>query len=542
MRSLSRPGASSTVILLIGILLFVIGNYSYVTLRFLGNWAENDTLLLTRVIYAASEEGTIIDQAGPYGNGLTYQGVMLFIMEISGVSLQQLQIYVMPITNFLLAVMAFTTYRLMIGQATAALVATLLLFVQPDFLFVTWRGSHERITWMLGLFLLFLLARRLTQRPDEPAATFAGNTISLYVTIFAFICCNAFFASSFVVTLALAYLGGFSIVRLRALLHRQDSLDLRANVTRLYYLIVAFGILLFLFFFYIYPPALHLLRALRSLVDGVVLLFLHGNQEIANNPYDYVATTWLDSRIYVLMLALSFGIALVATLVWIIGIPRLLLRKAPLTRDDLPRVFLWLIYPSYVLQIVLSLMVDWANGLGSNIQVRLFPPLMIVAIPLVAIGITEGLRRLRWRALRSLVVIVVTLTVIPACIFALFKATNEPALSNNWLFGTHSEVEASQWVIDRGAFEGVVWAGSDRRIPTVMQFRYPDEWIIYPEGNFDYGEFAPHNTRYYIVTALDTARRLRQGLPLLDLSGEHQVYDNGSVQVFYRRPRTPFQY
>lgn len=529
-----RPSRSIYFILLF-LTLYALTTYWYATLRFGGAWNENDTLHLTHSILSVQESDSLMNTRFPYGNGLTFQSVVVFLAELSGVSVQTLQIYVLPSIACFFPIVAFITYRSFTRNNSTALLATLLLYLQPDFLFVTWRGSHEKITWMLALLMLFLLTKSFN--PNRSTSLLARYMLPFYLIAFAFISSNAFFASSFIVALAVSSITGVIWLMIRGQLQQPVSDSVRRQVFRLLFMTLACGILLYLFFFHLYPPANSLLNAFGSMVDAATALLFNTGADRPDeaNAYNYIANAWITPWMYPLLNSLSLLILAFSPMVWLRGVSRFLLNEV--SEYDLPMVYLWLIYPAFVLQLIASVFFDRVSILGSNIQVRLFTPLMLVAIPLVAHDLTL---MLKWStqhpALRRTVLAVGVCCFALFSVFALMKSTNEPLVNNNWIFTTHSERLAGQWVLDH-SIEPMIWEGENVRLRFAMPFR---DFEVSPE-RFRSGMPVAQGTRYFVVSELERTLWLRQAESHPYLENELQVYDNGRAQVFYRRPRNRYQ-
>jgi hypothetical protein len=464
---------------------------------------------------------------------MTFQSIAIFLIELSGIPIQTFEIYIFPSLAALLPIAAFTTYRSLTGRNSTALLATLILFVQPDFLFVTWRGSHEKFTWMMALLLLFLLSRSFA--PNYRNKGIARNMVIFYFIAFAFISSNAFFASSFISALAISFIAAVVWIQLRTRIRRAAPAEVQTHLYRLFFLTLTCGVLLYIFFFHIYPPALNLLRAFRSLVDSLSALFLARSTTVTQvDAYTYVTSTWVDSRLFLVLSSLGFSVAGVSGLVWLSGVPRFLLKEVD--EDDMPRFYVWLIYPAFALQLVLSVFADRSDTVGSNLQVRLFTPLMLVAIPLTAIGFHAFFVRLRWRLVRWFFLTASTLAFCLLPVLALFKATNEPLISNNWIFTGAAERAAADWIITY-SIRPFIWEGRDVRLRFYASFYNTS----FPAGSFRGGLVVPFGIRYYIRSQLEQLRWTRIGNVELYLDEEYLTYDNGDVQVIYRRPRTPYQ-
>lgn len=529
--------AASFNLIVFSLMLFALGNYLYATLRFAGKWNEHDTALLTFVIHSADSAQSIINASSTYGNGMTYQSISLFIMRFTGVTPSQLQIFIFPALTAFLPMIVFVTYRSFTGNSSTALLATLILFLQPDFLFVTWRGSHERITWTLVSLLLFLLSKSFLSRGT--IRYFSRYVIVFFMIAIAFIGSNAFFASSFIAALALSFFGGQVFLIIHKRFHHTENEEVAKNIRRLFYLTTACSVMLYFFFFYVYPPALSLLRAFRSLADGLSALFLHSDDSASGDALDYVTATWVDQRLFLMLTSLSFGILLISFIVWFVGAYGYL-RKRTINRDEMPRLFLWLLYPTFALQLVLGVIADRTNAVGSNLQVRLFTPLMLTAVPLVAIGLRSILQVKVFRGVvRGIATVIIACGISGFSILSMIKVTNDPIFSNNWIFSTSPEQYAILWTLEHNAnaFDPDMWTGVDIRLNTFVSMYDPE----ISSENYKVGLAPPIGTRYFIVSDFEQELWKRRSLGLLFLKEDNMIYDNGEVQIYYRRPITPYQ-
>ena len=134
--------------LLIGLLCFAIGTSAYFVLRYDGLWNEGDTARQVQVLAYVSSKGKLsTDEPGAvYPHGPNYPLLSTVLMKITGVSAQVLTIHVYPLMIFLMVVVGFAVYRTLTNSLKAGLLATLFLYIQPDFLWVILRGSHEKGT------------------------------------------------------------------------------------------------------------------------------------------------------------------------------------------------------------------------------------------------------------------------------------------------------------------------------------------------------------------------------------------------------------
>ncbi|NTW03829.1 MAG: hypothetical protein HGA19_21570, partial [Oscillochloris sp.] len=155
-----QPSASSEHIHLVLVFCIVFSLGAYCVLRYSARWAESDSSELTGVIRAFAEAGRLVpDGEAIYPNGVTYQAVSAVILALTGLDPLTLQQVVYPLLAAVVTVPAWMFYREVVGSARGATLATLLLFAQPEFLFVMLRSSHEKFSRSLMLLALYLFVR-----------------------------------------------------------------------------------------------------------------------------------------------------------------------------------------------------------------------------------------------------------------------------------------------------------------------------------------------------------------------------------------------
>ncbi|HYO89136.1 MAG TPA: hypothetical protein VER79_10830 [Candidatus Limnocylindrales bacterium] len=514
------------------LVIYALASYMYGTARYRGEWNENDTWLLNRAITIAQDSDTVLRAPWTYANGLSYQAVGMFIGDLSGLSAADVQLYAMPILAAMIPLVAFAAYRALTGSTPIALLAVLFLLLQPDFMFVTWRGSHEKLTWLLTLALIFLLARSFTT--GMQGRSIVPYMIAFYFIAFSLISVNAFFASSLIAALAFSFVLGLIWVVIRRPREAQDLI--RGQLTRLILVAIVCFLFLYLFFFYVFPPARQLLLAARGLVESLnALLFARDPAAHTADAYAYVDLAYVAPYMYVVLSSFSFSLLGFSAIVWLLGARRLLFRTIAL--DALPRLFLWLMYVAFSVQLALSLVADRSGAVGSNLQVRLFTPFMIVVIPVAAIGIHSGIGLLR-RHRRALAVSATAgaLALSVFGLFALAKFTNEPLVNNSWVFSTQAEQTAGEWTVNH-SYRPLIWEGWTART------RFPVAQMMdgIEPGIFTSGITTPPDVQYYVWSQIESSRWARANLTQPPLGAANLIYDNGEVQVYHRLPETPFQ-
>ncbi len=535
-----RPTPKSLPIswFVIAIIALALVNYTYLILRTGGALSENDTYQLTRVTLSAEVADTILESPRPYSHGMNYPAFLLQVSELSGLSVNALQLVVLPLVFALfLPIVAFVTYREITRSDVIGLLATFLLFLQPDFLWVTWRGSHEKITWALVLGLFFILARTFQLRGQ--LRTMLVNIAVFYLLALGLINTNMFFSSSFIIAVVITFLGGRVVI---AFLERRRSTPDRPlidlHLQRLIYVAAACLLLVYVTIFYLYPPARFSLFNVDQLFGRVSTLVFNvdpvAEPELVN-PYNYVTSTWTSPLVYFALTFFNWLILGVASLTWIVVMWRFWRHKLnPHQHGTL--LFLCLAFAAFSIQVVVSAFADLSGSIGANLQVRLFTPVMMFGVPLAAIGVFTVVQRVQLPTrLRPVIVTLVAIAFLYFEFAALSKAANEPLFSNKWVFITRPEQATATW-LSRYGISGSIWTGVDERyrsdlhvVSTLLQDDADKQMQLYNGSSL--------NTDYYVWSEVERARWIRLNLymPNVLLSSRHLIYDNGSTQI-YRRP------
>lgn len=512
-------------ILVLLLVLYMVAVGLYFVLRYNGHWMENDSAVLTQAIQTMSTEGQLVpsgDKAVVYGNGYAYQVISIFLIGMTGLDVLSLQQLFYPILTALIVLPAYALYREMTGKIRAALIATILLFTQPEFLFVILRSSHEKYTRTFMLLCLFLLLRSMRQLQNR--WSFVIYVALFYISSFALIASNNLLAHSFILSIAIALLLG------QALKLRNPSLRNLGGHTlhRFTYILLTSLGLVYLFIFYLYRPAEDNLYVLRSIVDRISALILDVEQE-AHNSYATVQATWISLPIYFavsignwLLLASSFVIWCRQGLAWVVR------RETPPSRAAW---ITWLLYGSLAVQGGLSILIDASGALSSNLQVRLFPSFSLIGVAIVAREMDSWRPHLNkiWQA-------GIAMTIACIALLSVLKATTEPLLSNKWIYYHSSELTALSWA-DQNLHSATIWTEFDERLSTAYFARS----AYSPNDNGIHGFALRPNDRMMLVSTISRFRSLRLNYPLPVLPDALQVYDNGETQLYRQRPYTAYQ-
>ena len=119
---------------------------------------------------------------------------------------------------------------------------------------------------------------------------------------------------------------------------------------------------------------------------------------------------------------------------------------------------------------------------------------------------------------------------------SIFKATNEPLLSNKWLFYVPGELKAVEWA-NQALANRSFWTEQDERVITGAGIRTENRL-----NALHYDLFEPNaETRDFLISDVTRARSARMSAPLPTESDSFRTYDNGQAQIYHLRPRTPYQ-
>lgn len=548
----SRIKRNRSDVILLLLVLYSVYSYSYLILRYGGYFYENDTSGIYVATQAALEEGSFTDNSQVYPNGIAYIAFQAFLTSLSGINTETLQLYILPLLSSLITVVVYVSFRALTNDTLTALIATGLLSLQSDFLFVTWRGSHEKITWTFTLTLIFLLSKSLTQRRRNTSLVWIMSLF--YVIAFALISSNMFFGNSFVTALIISFTIGTLFFRINRWVKVDINPTTQLHVTRLAYISVSCLIFTYIILFYLYPPSIQLIRVFDSLT-GQLQLFLFeqqtspldtqtttSNLDIANNPYQYITEAWTSIYIYFTLSMYTWIILLVSGIIWLYGLYQLW-RTRTLQNISWPTLFLWLLYPAFAIQILSSAVADQVKEAG-NLQVRLIIPVILVGIPIVAIAIRHIIytlplvpRRIRFVLLAMFITLAPILS-----ITTLLKASQEPIFNNYWIFALPSETNAGNWAYDHLREGNTIWTGIDNRIADRAKAEnyQPNTESGLRDITFDGWSFDARS-RYVLQSQIEQMRWARTNFVILNYRNSNIVYDNGQVQIYHLRPASSYQ-
>ena len=436
----------------------------------------------------------------------------------------------MPFLTLVVALVAFVAFRSLTGSAILGSLSALLLMIQPEFQFVIQRGSHEKVTHMFVLTLIFLLGASVTRKPKTTDVV--AYILIFYVVSWSLIATNSFFASSFIASLVLALAGGLVVQRIQ---HREQT-D-RGITQKLMYTALSCFALLFAFIAYVYSPARYNFGILRSVLDKLAVLFLSFQPQA--NPYASLGAgpgaAWAAPWVFPLLSAFNWTIVATAAITWVWIATRIVR-----TRDvggTWRHMLLWLLAASFAVEVILSVATDLSGNLaGSNLELRLFPLFMLAGIPLAVVGISRILQKVATRWNRVLGAIGAALLLVFA-LTGIMKATNDPLVSNKWLFFTDYESRSLKWA-DANLRGQSIWVGYDERLLEMQSLFQPPN----PVNANRYTAWNHYPSTLYI-TMSDVIRSRGPRLEIVgpDIQTQDRIFDDGGSQLYHRVPKTPYQ-
>lgn len=487
---------------------------------------EGDSSNMALFADAIRSEGVLVPSQSAYSNGYGYPTILAFMSTISGLSIASIQVYI-SLGLVALALIACICYHQILGTARMAAFATLILLIQPDFIFYVLRGSHEKITWSFALLLLFFLVQSYKHVEDIKSLTL--YVVLFYFVLWGMISINVFFASSYIGALAVSFIvSRIGLLRLKKAISLGESYFFQRFM---YVGIIGFG-LIFMFVTALYFPARKFFETLGGFVKRASVLAL-GAQQVTDTTYLDTINTWVSTPIYLVLTGLQWGFVIMSFLAWLY-LGHIVLKKGLLALDR-PQRLLWLIYSGFAAQLALGILANDAQNLG-NLQVRLFTPFTIITSAMDVILLKIIITVLR-RRFGRIVYVAGCVAIAGALCTAILKATNEPTFSNIWLFNTPDYRNASAWV-DTNVHGTWAWLDTISRQRFVLQNEKGYAW---QPSNYYTIRNIPNRLRYIVIADQAYFLTQRAGVALPMVIGYDRVYDNGRSRVYHRPAQSPFE-
>lgn len=505
-------GNDATVLSVLVLLFLLIA--AYPVLRFGGRLIEGDALEQGAFISSALRAHSVVGVDDVYPNGFAYAAISATLIDFTGISVRTLLNVLYPLATVLLIAPAWCFFKELLGSRRGAALAVVLLCLQPEFLFVVLRGSHER--WLRGAMFVMLWALARSLRWGNDPRRFGLHVVLFYLAASTFVAVNVFFGLSFIMVTSLAMLGAVGIGWWRG----RAAGELRLVVGRLASVTLGTAVFAVAFIFFLYPPAVHSFERFTTLAQKTAVMAL--TTDTGSSPYQVIFTTWISPQVYFMLSGPDYALMTCSVIVWAWYAWRWLRRHTALPAA--PVLLLWLLYFSLVVQGALAMYADRAGLLGGNLEHRSFPSFAMVAVAVIAYACVQ-IPPSRWMAAG------VCLFVGATSLSAVLKATVEPGISNQWVFDTAAEEGGALWAQQhhRGA---VIWGGVGGRL----------RWVNGSGANtWKFSHPKASGAASYLRSPLIDIESMRLDIPLLDVHPLHRVYDNGEMQIYHRRPETPYE-
>lgn len=513
--------ASSFLVLLVS-LTFLLGAYEL--LRYAGWWGEPDTAAFTRFTADMQANGSLISANGEiYYNGYGYPALMVWLVTMTGLSVGTLQILGGALLATWVVVPAWLAYHEFTHSQLAATLATLIILIQPEFLFPLLRGSHEKFTRGLMFLALYLLLRSMR---DKSSRITGALVVSFYLCAYALISFNNFMAFSFILAIAMA-LGLMWIYKKWPTKGEKTETPV---LSKLILVVLSMLVVAFMFTFYAYPPARYQLYILKYFIDRLAVLTM--NAEAPSNPYVVITNGWISRPVYYLVSVANWLLLGTSLLIWLKqGYDWLVKRKDQAADHE---SLLWALFASMAFLGVCGIALDVSGALGSNMQLRLYPTFAMIAAPLLGTWIAK--QKLEGKIVHKTAWVGTSLVIGCVMILSMIKASNEPLFSNYWLYYSSEEQQAVSWAEEK-LNKRSVWTGLTGRV----LFGY----IILNDGKLPSliltAGYTNEATKNLLISDVERlyAQRIADQIPIKIDS--FITYDNGKAQIYHRRPITPYQ-
>jgi hypothetical protein len=266
------------------------------------------------------------------------------------------------------------------------------------------------------------------------------------------------------------------------------------------------------------------------MADRLGLLVLSTQDVGTPASYTYFGQAWRSQQAYLALTGGQWLIAITSLVAWGIGLFKL-------SKLDQKRWLLWLMYSAFGVLLAYGVVADFAGFMTANLQMRMFTPFALLSSPLAADLLARSIRILRphmWRLAAIAGVVILTF----GAAGAVLKVTNDPTLSNQWFFYAPAELAPADWLEQSKVQQNQVWVDTWAHLPSVFYFWQGKR--PYTQEQYIYG--SPRAAaRYTLISELMLLRANRSGISLPATDDQLRIYDNGTVQLYHRRPLTPYQ-
>ena len=487
--------------------LYAFFSHLYFVFRYSGQWIEEDSTRMAILMKYVFLEGTLIPSNQVYPNGFGAQVISSYIVNLANISIQQYAQYYHPIITSLSVFIAYSLFNELTKDRKIALLSTFLLLLQPEFFWTSARNTHEGFTF----FLIMMATLALVKSSSKTSySTFISFILLFYLSIFALTFMNTFFASTFVFALTFAFILGYLFSK---------HFPMQDVFKRLIYSSAISIVLVFITMFYIYPPSGNMLSGMIGLFDKIrALIFV---VEIQTTPqYGYILTAWISPYMWFFLTLFNWVIAPLSLIMWL-KLVFDFIKKKNHWQFDSPLLLLLMLYAAFSFQLIISIIADRFSEFGSNMELRIFPILIIYAVPLASMLVFRI-----WDSIGSSHKKLCTLVSITLLIIfmsnSLLKGTNDPLVSNMWMFYSTEEEY------------GIRWADANIKNLEFHKIDYRSYYLrllIRMDSNSTINYTNYNKERYILYSYIEENRAMRLGLPLAQSYDSRKVYNSGTVRI-----------
>lgn len=499
------------IIFFIFICFYALLSHLYFVFRYSGQWVETDSVFIAKAIKSVFLEGTLTPSENVYSNGFGYQVIASFIVNITNISIQQYAQYYHPIITASSVFIIYSLFNEFTKDRNIALLSTFLLLLQPDLLFTSSRNTHEGFTYFLIMMAMLALAKSFSK---TNFSVFVPMILIFYLSIFALTSMNSFFAFSFVFAITFAFVAGCLF---------SNKFSQRVSFKRLSYSSSISIIIIFLTIFYIYPPSNTLLTTMDYFYNQANTLLL--TVEAQSTPqYDYIYEMWVSPYVWFFLTLFNWIIAPMSFIMWLMLAHDFFKQKNQGQFNNSLSLLL-MFYAVFSIQLVISIIADRFVGIGSNIELRIFPVLIISAVPLAGMLIFRIVGTNR-SFFRKLFIVMFIILIMIFSINSLLKGTNDPLVSYRWMFYSMEEEYSIRWGDTHG--KNIERAEVDERLGILKQLLID----VDPYGKGKASSIYYSQEKYILLSNIAEKRALLLGRPLPQISDNRTIYNSGSVKIY----------
>ncbi|MFC1936734.1 hypothetical protein ACFLYP_03615 [Chloroflexota bacterium] len=511
---------------ILGLYVIFVLIVAYFVLRYGAWWGGGmDPSFFTTSIREMLNTNKLIPDILVYPNGYGYQAVTIILVQLTGLNLVFMQEIGSKIVALWVLLPIWLFFREITGTRRAAVLATIIMLVQPEFLFAILRGTHEYYSRGLMFLCLYFLVRSF--RAWKNTMHFFNYVICFYLCAYALITFNNLLATSFILSLGIALIFSWIIFwRLKIL--PSNIIPIR----RLLYAAITCVVLAFIYTFFVYAPAQNNILLMDSIWERIGALILD-MEEKAANPYGTIYSSWVNLPIYFILSLSNWLLLAISALIWLGQLVSMVLGRWEKKFANI--ILLWAFYGAFAFLGAITILVDLSGVLAQNLQHRLFPAFAMLAAPLTASWYSLWVPKRKW--IKQKISILGRFGFAVLFIFSVMKATTEPLLSNKWRVVLPGEVEAVEWSLENIGEEEMIWVGYDERLTARV---FTEGLASKINRRVDNREIDPR-TKNILFSDLIFLRSIRISQPIPIGYDDYLIYDNGHAKIFHTRSHSYYQ-